>query len=118
MDVLQNGSPSHRVDGQFFRSVDQPLLQNFSIRTVEPADFDVVFVREDIGEVEVTSNPVDGDAADAIGPDAVTNDVLQFGAVRSNSEDTVPRTARVEVDPVDPFLGDVHVDVKHMMSWN
>jgi hypothetical protein len=46
-------------------------------------------VREDVGEVQVLGDPVDGDAAEAGLANAVLDDVRQFAAVRTNAVNAI-----------------------------
>lgn len=76
---------------------------------------DVSLVREDVGEVEVAGDPIDGQSADSVGADAAADDVRQFGAVGPRAVHAV-EFVLVELDPVDPIVGHVHVDVQNIVA--
>lgn len=69
-------SPFDRVDCKLLWGVDKALLEDFTISSIQPTDFDVVLVRENIGEVKVASDPVNCNTSDPIRTDSITNDVL------------------------------------------
>ncbi len=54
-----------------------------------PGDFDVSLVGEDVGEVQVLGDPVDGDAAEAGLANAVLDDVAQLAAVGADTINAV-----------------------------
>ena len=78
-----------RVDGQLSRVVVGRLVDDLSVCAVHPRDFDVGFVREDVGEVQVLGDPIDGDAAEAGLADTILDDVRQLATVGTDTENTV-----------------------------
>ena len=58
--------PFDWIDGQFSGGIFGQLFENNSVGSIEPRDFDVRLVRENVRKVEIVSDPVNGQASDTI----------------------------------------------------
>lgn len=77
------------VDGKFARVVVGGLVDDLSVGAVHPGDLNVSFVWENVREVQVLCDPIDGNAAKSGFTDTILDDVRKFATVWTNTIDSV-----------------------------
>lgn len=72
-------------------------------------------MRENVGKVEISSQPIDGKSTDAVGADTSRDDVGQFTAIGFDAVNAIDFVL-VELDPVDPTAIDMNVNMKNIVT--
>lgn len=66
------------IDGKFSRCIYGGFHQNFTMFPIQSTHFQVVFMWENVGKVQVPGYPINGQAADSVAANTVFDNVLKL----------------------------------------